>query len=419
LTAIQSAAAPLSVSGTIADPHGKPIPDARAYIISAAPRPKEAANCPTEFVGVGKVVTAGADGRFTFAELDTRLIYKVVFAANHFKAHRWEVDLNTKKPIAVKLTPQPEQIDNDNAIIGHVTDNDGNPVAGALIILQGERYDGGHSYGGIKNVDQCAVSGNDGAYSIIADKPGRQFDLLIQHPRYAPQLAHPASGESCEVTLSRGVKVSGRVTKDGEPLANVAVALAQADRNMDRYIGMFTQGTDADGKFYLDHIPENDEYQILATMQSLGERGCCRQVKFKVDTSDVDAADLNVEPGVTVSGTIAMPEGKKIPPAAMVYLSVEDSFDGAQSLVKPDGSFKIVGVPTGVVRLYVHANGFMLSKENGSYFGNYRSMMGQVNGDLTLRIKLDPRSNEDQWNANDREENYTSKVLEGISEDAK
>jgi hypothetical protein len=417
--AVQSAAAPLSVSGKVTDSQGNPIEGAKAYVIAAEPRPNDAANCPSEFAGVGEVVTTQADGKFTLDDLDPHLTYKVAFAADHFKARRWEVNVNTKKSIAVKLTPQPAQVENDNAVIGHITDNDGKPVAGALITLQGEKYDGGHSYGGIKNVDQCAVSGEDGAYSIIADKPGRQFDLLIQHPRYAPQLVHPLSGESSEITLSRGVKVSGRVTKDGEPLANIAVALTQADRNMDRYIGMFTGGTDADGKFTIDHVPENDEYQILATMQSLGERGCCRPVKVKVDTTDVDGGDLTVEAGVTVSGTIVMPEGKKIPPAAMVHLSVEDSFDGAQCLVKPDGGFKIVSVPTGVVRLYVQANGFMLSKENASYYGNYRSMMGQVNGDLNLRIKLDPRSNEDQWNPNDREQNYTSKVLEGIPEDAK
>jgi hypothetical protein len=182
---------------------------------------------------------------------------------------------------------------------------------------------------------------------------------------------------------------------------------------------MFTGGTDADGKFTIDHVPENDEYQILATMQSLGERGCCRPVKFKADVSDVDAGDLNVEPGVTVSGTIVMPEGEKRPANATAYISIEDSFDGAQAKVNPDGTFKFASVPTGVVRLYINAKGFMLSKENVSYFGNYRSMMGQVNDNLTLRVKLEPRNNDQQWDPNDREENYTSKVLEGIPEDAK
>jgi hypothetical protein len=418
--AIQSAAAPLAVSGKVTDAQGKPIEGAKAYVIAAEPRPEAAADCPTEFAGVGKVVTTSTDGKFTLADLDPHLTYKVVFAADHFKARRWEVNTKTKQPIAVKLTPQPEQIENDNAVTGHVSDNDGKPIAGALLRVQGEITDNSHRYGNIESVDTFAVAGDDGAYFILSGgKPGRRFDLVIEHPQFAPQIVHPAAGEPLEITLSRGVKVTGRVVKDDQPVAGVQVSLAQFNRNMERYIGMFSAGTNAEGKFTIDHVPENDEYQILATMQSLGERGCCRPVKFKVDTSDVDAGDLNVEPGVTVSGSIVMPEGKKIPPAAMAYLSVEDSFDGAQCLVKPDGGFKIVSVPTGVVRLYVHANGVMLSKENASYYGNYRSLIGQVNGDLSLRIKLDPKSNEDQWNPNEGEENYTSKVLEGVPEDAK
>ena len=87
--------------------------------------------------------------------------------------------------------------------------------------------------------------------------------------------------------------------------------------------------------------------------------------------------------------------------------------------MNPDGTFKFVGVPTGVVRLNVIAKGFMLSKDNASYFGNYREMIGQINGDTTLRVKLDPRSDEDQWDNNAREETYTSKQLEGIPEESK
>ncbi len=409
----------LSIQGKVTDPQGKAIENAKVYVLAAEPRAEAAANCPTEYVGVGNVIATESDGRFALAELDSRLTYEVAIAADHYKAQHRRFSIDTKKPVVIKLAPLPKDVNNDNCVTGHVVDGDGKPIAGALITLQGEKYQGGHSYGGIKNVDQFAVSGDDGAFIMIADKPGRQFDVLFEHPRYAPQLAHPSSGENCEITLTPGVKVTGRVVKDGQPLAGVQIGLTQADRNMDRYIGMFSIGTDADGKFTVEHVPENDQYDVLATMQSLGERGCCRPVHVKVDTADADADDLNIEPGVTVSGTVVLSEGQKLPPNATASLSIEDNFDGATTKVKPDGTFKFVGVPTGVVRLYIQGKGLAMSKENVSYYANYHSMMGQVTGDTTLRVKLEPHSNADQYDQNDREENYTSKQLEGISDESK
>src|SRR5690242_11739044 len=138
-----------SLNGKVTDNQGKPIESAKVYVISAQVRPPSAADCPSNYKGVGALTASDTSGAFTLDELDSRLKYRVVVIADHFKAKEASASVDTKRPLFVKLLPQPKELNNDNSVTGHVFDNDGKPIAGALVTLQGEKYQGGHSYGGI------------------------------------------------------------------------------------------------------------------------------------------------------------------------------------------------------------------------------------------------------------------------------
>jgi uncharacterized GH25 family protein len=411
-----------SIHGKVTDTQGKPIESAKVYVMSAASRPQAAADCPAIYKGVGTSTASDASGAFILDAFDSRLSYHIVVAADHFKAKEISASINSKKPLAVKLQPQPADLNADNLVTGHVVDPDGKPVAGALISINGEAMPNGHQFGGIQNVDQRAVSGEDGAFTIVADRSGRNFDLLVEHPSFASQLTHAASGETCEISLSRGTSVTGRLVKDGQPLAGVEMSIAQSDRNSERCVGFFSTGTDAEGKFKFDHLPASDQYQIIAAMQSLGDRGATSPVTIKsnADETPADAGDLTVEPAFTVSGEIILPPGKKIPPNASAFLSIEDSADSTSAKIAPDGKFKFTGVRRGTVQIWISAKGLAFSPENTSYFSNYHSMVGRVDGDTTLRIKLEEADPQKTQNySNEGAQPFEAKPLEGIPDDSK
>jgi hypothetical protein len=393
--------------------------------MAATPRSAEDVATPSVFPGVGKSYGTAEDGRFLLDELDRRLKYDIVVSAPSHKAQMLEdVPATTSQPIQCKLKAQPTGIDKDAMVSGRVLDDDGKPLAGALLRIFGEQSGNTHRFGGIANVDEAAVSADDGSFLFVADRAGRNFDLMLSAVGYAPQIVRCVSGAEpgADLRLSHGCAVTGRLVKDGQPMAGVTIGISQADRSAERCVGFFYTGTDEQGRFTFHNLPENDSFDVVAVMQSLGSRGATQKVAVNTasgapGSDSVDAGDLIVGPAVTIRGKLLLPEGMNKPPSGTkMWLRVENSFDSASAAIAPEGTFIVRGVPPGAVDISIAGHGLRLSPDNKSY--NDFSLVGSVDGetvDLTIKLEADASNGSRTYRGNPNYQALKKQPLEGVA----
>ncbi len=146
--------------------------------------------------------------------------------------------------------------------------------------------------------------------------------------------------------LRPGVTVSGRVLRDGKPLARVGLGMVQRDRNVQRFVGDFEYGTGDDGRFAFTNIPPGDAWVIYGLMDSLKPHGAIpvRHLRTGNHGETVELGDIKVRPGRRVSGRIVLADGKPVSPDIRVLLSRGEAWDSQTATAGPDGTFAFVGV---------------------------------------------------------------------------
>ena len=90
--------------------------------------------------------------------------------------------------------------------------------------------------------------------------------------------------------------------------------------------------------------------------------------------------------------------------------------------IAEDGSFKVAGMPVGSVSMRISGGGLVLSPDNASYFSGNREMLGKVEGDTTLTLKLAKQADVPQdgggYSGNEYEAKK-SEPLQGVAEEEK
>ena len=193
--------------------------------------------------------------------------------------------------------------------------------------------------------------------------------------------------------------------------------------NSETCFGFFSIGTDADGRFTFEHLQEVENYQVLAAIKSLGSRGATPLVKVTTGAlagQVADVGDITVGPAVTIRGKCIFPAGAQVKGTA-VYISSSD-LDVGTATVNEDGTFKIPGIAPGSVSLNVSGPSVGLSADNLSYYPPVRQMIGTVDKDTTLVLKLEPTTHERHDMSGYSSEVYEAKKtqpLQGITEEEK
>jgi hypothetical protein len=359
---------------------------------------REQAVCPPTFAGVGKSVTTDAAGRYAIEELDPRLRYEFAVSAPGHRAHlQYALITDAGGALVCTLEARPARGETAVAVTGIIQDEDGRPLSGAVLRIRGEEriFGGGREYrsgGSFDKVDNTAVTEADGSYLIIADRADRHFDVFITASGYAPQAAQLITGaEPPPIRLARGCTVTGRLLKDGKPLAGVAICIAQNDRSEGRSVGIFRVGTDDNGRFTFHHLPGTDRFDLWASMGSLGSRGATASARVDTPsgfggTDRVDAGDLKVVPALTIRGRVRLPDGAKLPKSGVAMLQVLYSCNSVSVPLDVEGNFEIRGIPRGLVDLRLQIGGFSISPDNASY--SQLALTGLVETDIDLIVKL-------------------------------
>ena len=239
-----AAADSLILAGKVMDQAGQPVAGADVWV-----RNPRAEDWP-----VGK---SDAQGSFRLeVEGSEREYWGVLAVAPGLAVGQGRYNATEPGPILIKLEPETH-------LRGVVLDQDGEPVAGADVILRALRQPGADIRGVVFLGDDGPVraqSGADGSFLLGHVPRETEVDILVvaegfaqwiqwSDPDRKPLLA--GAEEPYEIRLQPAAIVSGVVTRDGQPVAGMGV-WAQGIHPTE---GWGETTADAEGRYRLEHLP--------------------------------------------------------------------------------------------------------------------------------------------------------------------
>jgi hypothetical protein len=299
--------------------------------------------------------------------------------------------------VAFKLTPH-DLDTRDPALVltGRVVDEQGEPIAQAVVEPFGFGKGNGAQFGGLEGFDPLAVTNKNGEFRLRVPETGMSVYVQVNAPRMAPRkISKLAAGpKPHDLTLSVGVTITGRLVKDGKPLPGVAVGAAQKDHNSETFVGDFQAATDANGVFQVRNVPSDDVLVLYGLMNSLRKYGALgvRDIKTDKSGSTVDVGDLSIGPGHKLSGRLVLADGKPAPAGTRVLLSREEAWDTQQAVVDKEGRFTLTGLPAERYGLSANVRDYHISSKNASFdlLIPFR-LMGMVRENIEgLNLLLEP-----------------------------
>jgi len=329
--------------------------------------------------GIG--ASTDASGAFRFDELEP--------GAYTLSTERTGFILDPESDRSVTVKPGPADSDvtlkliRTGAVSGRVLDNDGEPVTGASVqVVPINQKKGGvvSSFGAVTNDRGEYRSFNipPGKYHIAVsyEPPFQLKQVKMQHARTQPVSApeetytltyYPAAldpkqaqtidmeaggdlqGFDVQILRARGVTMRGTVSRAGGAPAGAIVFVGLSP--IGRTIGLRGYDNviqDASGVFELTQVLPGT-YALGATAP-LGDKNLSARRVIEVGNTDVDGIQLTLAPPQTISGSIVLPEGRKMPAGLIAVLVSRESHDnrgGGMSQPGSDGAFQMRDVPPG------------------------------------------------------------------------
>jgi hypothetical protein len=278
---------------------------------------------------------------------------------------------------------------------GRVVNDKGEPVPNALVEPFGYSKGDFAQYGGLKDIDPLALTNDKGKFRLAIPEKGIGLYVLVSAGGFANRAFSKVTTDMPhDLELNNGVTVTGRVLKNGQPLAGAAIGLVQQNRSADHFTGDYKVATDSKGVFTILNVPANDAFYSYGLMDSLKAHGALsvRILSTKANDTKTAVGDLNVEPGYRLSGRLTLSDGKLILAGTRVLMSREDAWDNQQALVDKDGSFSFTGLPAEHYSLSANIKGYRVSSKNASFdVINPFRLLGTVKADITdLRLLYEP-----------------------------
>jgi hypothetical protein len=278
---------------------------------------------------------------------------------------------------------------------GRVLDEQGRPIADAVVEPFGFGKGDSAQFGGLKGFDPLALTDARGEFRLGVPEKGLALYVQVSAKYLARRnFAKLAVGRPHDLTVVAGVTVTGRLTKDGKPLPGAAVGLVQTNRNVESFVGEYQAATDAKGVFRIPNVPPEDAIVLYGQMDSLKAHGAvaARPLRTGKTGTELDAGDLAVGPGYRLAGRLVLSDGKPVPTGVRVLISREEAWDSQQAVVGKDGSFSFTGLPPERYSLSARVPGYHVSPTNASFdLLNPFGLLGTVRADVSgLRLHCDP-----------------------------
>lgn len=387
------------LTGRVLAPGGKPVAGAHVMIDTAAVRHGTSPLCPSCYADCRKSAETDAGGRFRIAGVDPDLVFNVLVVADGYRPTLAKRADPARGPVDVPLEPfDPAKLDPKRVLRGVVLGPDGKPLAGARISAQGFSTDAFRGFSP-DIFDPVAVTNLRGEFVLASKSPIEYADLRVEGSGVAPRIVTRRKPEANphEIRTTPGATVTGRLVRDGKPVAGAAVGLVQASRDASTFLGDVSVGTDQDGRFTFVNVHPDDTFFVYGLMGTLPDGGAvpARQIHVGGEGATADAGELPVSRGHRVKGRVILSDGKPVPPKTRLLVSREDAWDSRRVELDADGGFEVGGLPTERYSLVVNVKGYKLSPKNHSADDqNPWALVGTVDQDIdTLKILLEPGGN--------------------------
>ncbi len=361
--------APVDLTGRIVDLSGNPIANAHIYIYTARPKAGVSPFCPSCYKDCGKHEDADPGGAFVIRALDRSLLFNILAVADGWEPRFAEnVDPSTQT-VTIRLAPRVEG-DPRRAIRGTVIDPKGKPVVGAVVEPQGyHKPNGAVGYGNIPGVDKLSITNAKGEFALRVPDAGAACDVRVRARNFAPMIARDLQpGRAARLEVRLGVTISGRVMRDGKPVAGSLMGFVQRSRASRTFLGPETIATNEDGLFVMTSLAPNEDYVVYGIMSSFAPNTVpAKPVKTGDDASSVDAGTFTVEAGRKLTGRVVLPEGWALAHHLRVLLGRIAPWDSQTAELREDGSFEFNGVPSEDVTISARVPGLRLLPESDGF----------------------------------------------------
>ena len=379
--------------GKVVNADGKPLADSTVFIFSGGPRVGASMFCPTCYPDCRKHAQTDANGEFHIESLDSSLLFRLLVVNKDFKPKFVPRTDPFKGPVEIALEPRKTDFPEHQALRGKVIAPDGSPIKRAVVnfgFFGGREANCG---GQCDGVDLVAVADEEGRFVIGAEKQFDWMTVSVETPGYARRTFYQlASEKTHDLKMTEGAILSGRVVKDGQAVAGVAVGLVSADRG-ENFTGNYDTFSDAEGQFHFFNVPPYHIYHVYTLMdRSVGEYvALATKIRVTADGTHKDIGDIPLLKGSRLKGKIQISDGKPLPTGVLMTLGRNGAWDSKTLTVAVDGTFETTGVPFEAYSLSLRVPGYTISPKNKSLDKlNGDTLVGRIDSDTYLQIQMDP-----------------------------
>lgn len=237
---------------------------------------------------------------------------------------------------------------------GRVTDEDGVPVQGALVMVNEQSHERTpRNY--LPDMPSGASTDKGGRFAVEGFYPGCMVDVRAEHDAQGTARVEGRAGEAFEIRLTRDCRVFGRVLDAaGEPASDAAVYLTRTDDSNDPGYSHYSD----DGRFVFAHVRPG-KWDLDADADDCAP--LTMEIIVRPGQRELRVPDLVLREGGVIEGVVLDPDGVPLPEAEILVETDEECAGSGRDhndvLADDDGRFRIAGLGNATFRVRVFAKG--------------------------------------------------------------
>ena len=393
------------IQGIVSNEKGESVPNARVDVSTAAPISGPAIFCPSCYLDCQKWTTTNKAGHFKFADLDSRLEFRLVVSAVGYKTAQTELIAPGERNIDLTLQERPDTVDPLRTVSGVVKTDTGIPIQGALVDCVNTIGKDGLRWFYSRGVAQ-AVTDAKGYFEIdlVDGVFGVDVEISAEGLSNRRFIGLNPNTDRQVFELLEGAHVTGSIKSNGRPVQGMTVSVAQTDQS---YKGekffqkVIPVTTDAEGSFEFKNLFSDLEYCVYTVVGEADRSGSAEIIRTQKFVTPPNGKTLHVgglttvEP-VSLSGRLVSSDRQ---PLEKLNLSLkrDPAWDLIKVPVANDGFFRIDGLPPEVYEIRLASNQFDLDAGKiGSLLWTEKSIKRLIDksiSDIVLPISSVERGN--------------------------
>lgn len=375
---------PTDITGSIFNDEGKPVAGAHVFVESARPRHGSSSVCPSCYPDCRKTAQTDAMGEFTLPAMDGKLLFRLLVVAKGYEPNVLDKVDPLLSPVSCSIWTRLPPADGQKLIVAKVYDSAGKPMMGALLDLQGAETARMTTWGGHKQyIQDRGVTDESGVMTLMAEPGLRAGFGILSARNHAQQWVKVLPGKDHVFFLREGVSLTGRVVKEGRPVANLRLGFSGTDRSAGEFLSGWEVLTDADGRFEMKNLTPNKSFSLYSTAKSAAKLGvlAIRPFNSGADASVLDLGNMEVQSPLHIRGRVIVEGDEEGVIGRKISLSREQAWDYQETEIGNEGEFEFTGFGPETVEIYVRAPGYRFSKKNPNRVTG-RSIAGRVEKSL-------------------------------------